>query len=596
MTTNARATAGRSATLERYELLFKIGTGGAATVYLGRRRGPEGFSRLVAVKRAHPHLQGDPSEQRARLREASVASRLHHANVVAIQDVELNEQELLLVMDYVEGASLSDLLEATAASPDPAPLPIVMRIALDACAGLRAVHELTDDHGRPLSAIHRDISPQNILVGTDGLARISDFGLAKLSEAASQTTGTWRTGSMAGKLAYLAPELVQAEAYDARCDLFALGVVLWEAVASRRLFGRSSDPTTAERIVKDEAPDLSRLDARVPAELAQLVARALEKRPDDRWESARHLAEALEDVARHSVAPASRDELGRWVERTAAEALTARRELIRECSEDSADRPSLDLAFAGTASMVTGGLLPMADDAPTPHRAERALSGAVSSAHVTEGSVTARVPVTVAASDPAGDLPADEPADELTASERETISPEPASLVPSAAPRAASSRPPREPARWRLVAALAAGGLALAAGVAWVVSSSSVASDPPPPRVGSPREGERAAEAPASVPSHVARPTGAAAVESAAPSERGLSLGDEASAEAVEPDPVALDADAAQPRDVGEPDEAALTIDLDEPESASPTPQPRATKPDAPRATAPKPPANPYRR
>jgi len=584
VTSKVRTAAGRLATLERYELLFKIGTGGAATVYLGRRRGPEGFSRLVAVKRAHPHLQGEPADRRSRLREASLASRLHHANVVAIQDVELSEQDLLLVMDYIEGASLSELLEVSAAAPEPMPLGVVMRIALDACAGLRAVHDLTDEHGRALSAVHRDISPQNILVGTDGLARISDFGLAKLAEAASHTTGTWRTDTMAGKLAYLAPELVQAEDYDARCDLFSLGVVLWEAIASRRLFGQSTDPTTAERIVNDAAPDLSRIDSRVPVELARVIARALSKQPRDRWSSARQLAEALEEVARHDVPAASSADVGVWVERTASEALAARRELICQCTEDVGDRPSVDFAFAGTASMVADGLLPMADDAPTPHRAERALEQAVSQSSVTESSVTAVVPLAPILVEASPDAPEDEP----TVSERETLHPaESVARVTAPASR-----------RWRIGGSLAAAGGALLLGLWWLSSSSSVASESAEQdasrslaRAAAARSSDSTGPAPAT--SHPGLPNDGAPGSSDVEEDE---LEDEKEDEA----PVALaEGGDTEPRGDGESDdpyEGEVTIDLDEPDPNDAVVPSRAVRSEAPKAATPKPPANPYRR
>jgi len=583
VTSKVRTTAGRLATLERYELLFKIGTGGVATVYLGRRRGPEGFSRLVAVKRAHPHLQGEPSERRARVREASVASRLHHANVVAIQDVEVCEQDLVLVMDYIEGASLSDLLEVSAAAPQPVPLGIVMRIALDVCAGLRAVHDLTDERGRALSAVHRDISPQNILVGIDGLARVSDFGLAKLTEAASHTTGTWRTDSMAGKLAYLAPELVQAEDYDARCDIFSLGVVLWEAMASRRLFGQSTDPTTAERIVKDAAPDLSRVDARVPAELARVIARALEKKPTDRWGDARSFAEALQDVADHSLPAAPHADVGAWVEHTAAEALATRRELIGQCTDDVGDRPSVDFAFEGTASMVADGFMLMADDAPTPHRAERALDGAV-----TEGSVTEILPVE----------------EELTESERDTINP--SEVIATLGSHASSASSPVEALsltsrRWRIGGAVAAAASGLVLGLIWYSSASPVSSGtrgrqaPESPATGAPDAMSPGPTRPVAAASAHVGPLAVPSDESAsssAPAEEDVREGAPPAAVAARDDP--------SPRDKGDSDDASegdVTIDLDELEELEePSLPERAAPPEPPRAATPKPPANPYRR
>src|ERR1700722_15465734 len=162
----------------RYELLAKIAAGGMATVYVGRLRGSAGFSRTVAIKRAHPHLLEDPAYKAMLVDEAHLASRLHHPNVVAVLDVEELGGELSLVMDYVEGAALSDLTDRGRAQDRRLPARIAVRVALDACAGLHPAHELCDEDGKPLRLVHRDVSPHNILVGLAGMARLSDFGIA----------------------------------------------------------------------------------------------------------------------------------------------------------------------------------------------------------------------------------------------------------------------------------------------------------------------------------------------------------------------------------------------------------------------------------
>src|SRR5262245_28626151 len=172
-----------------------------ASVYVGRRSGSVGFSRLVAIKRAHPHLLRAAGTREMLLREAGAASRIHHPNVVAVRDVEETGDELLLVMDYVEGASLAELLASDEDAQLELPSHIAVRILLDTCAGLSAVHTLRDDSGTPLGLVHRDVSPQNILVGIDGTSRLSDFGLAKVTAA----TMTRTTGILRGKLAYMPP-------------------------------------------------------------------------------------------------------------------------------------------------------------------------------------------------------------------------------------------------------------------------------------------------------------------------------------------------------------------------------------------------------
>ena len=181
-----------------YEPLVKIATGGTATVFLARERGSTRLDKLVAIKRMHPYLADDRLAREQLVREAQIASRLDSRYLVPIHEVEQAGEELLLVMDYIEGGSLAQLLSA-----GPLTLPVALRIIDDACRGLKAVHECKNTDGAPLGLVHRDVSPQNILVGTDGIARLSDFGLAKRTEISTSHTGMLR-----GKLAYMAPEQI----------------------------------------------------------------------------------------------------------------------------------------------------------------------------------------------------------------------------------------------------------------------------------------------------------------------------------------------------------------------------------------------------
>src|SRR6185369_5865550 len=201
--------------------------------------------RTVAIKRAHAHLIENPSFKQMLIDEARLASRLHHPNVVAVLDVEELAGELRLVMDYVEGAALSDLIGRGQEAERRLPSRIAVRIALDACAGLHAAHELCDEDNKPLGLVHRDVSPHNILVGVDGVARLSDFGIAKQAEGGVSTT----TGALKGKLGYMAPEYVEEGKLDARSDVFAMGVVAWEALANQKLFRGTNEVDTLKRIV-----------------------------------------------------------------------------------------------------------------------------------------------------------------------------------------------------------------------------------------------------------------------------------------------------------------------------------------------------------
>ena len=192
----------------RLRLLLRIASGGMGTVYLGRQRGPAGFQRLVAIKRAHPHLLEDTSVVRMLAREARLASLVRHPNVVGVTDVEVSDGELLLVMEYVEGGLLAEVVAG-----ELLPIGVALRIILDACEGLDAVHRTLDERGRLLGLVHRDVSPQNILVGVDGVARIADLGIARPSAGQGTTT------VVRGKPSYMAPEYVSTAKATAATDV-----------------------------------------------------------------------------------------------------------------------------------------------------------------------------------------------------------------------------------------------------------------------------------------------------------------------------------------------------------------------------------------
>ncbi len=315
----------------RYELLMKLASGGMATVYVGRVRGPLGFSRLVAIKRAHPHLLEDPSFSRMLVDEAKLASRIHHPNVVAVLDIERESRsagatDLRLVMEYVEGAALSELLQATEKRETRLAPGVVVRIVLDACAGLQVAHDLADEQGALLGLVHRDVSPHNVLVGVDGLARVSDFGIAKATSKPGSTT----TGSLKGKLAYMAPEYVAGGSIDARADVFAMGVVAWEAFAGTKLFRGSNDLETLQRIANAEVPSLAATTPEIGKAFDDVLRAALAREPGDRFSSARAFANALEAEAKAAGLLATHAEVAAAVRDLARETLESRREQIKE--------------------------------------------------------------------------------------------------------------------------------------------------------------------------------------------------------------------------------------------------------------------------
>ena len=312
----------------RYELLVKIASGGMATVYVGRVRGAVGFWRLVAIKRAHPHLLADPIFSKMLIDEAKLASRIHHPNAVAVLDVEELGEELLLVMDYVEGAALSELLKQTSPT-DPLPPRIAVRILLDACAGLQAAHELTDEHGEALGIIHRDISPHNILVGVDGVTRLTDFGIAKFTKAQGGTS----IGALKGKLGYMAPEYVAEGVLDQRSDVFGMGIVLWESLASARLFRGQNELETLQLMATSDTPPLGTAAPWVGPGLDDVISAALAKLPDQRFQSARAFANALETAARQLDLIGSHAEVAAYVKEAVRTTLEDRRAAIRAKTE-----------------------------------------------------------------------------------------------------------------------------------------------------------------------------------------------------------------------------------------------------------------------
>jgi eukaryotic-like serine/threonine-protein kinase len=282
----------------RYWIYDEIAAGGMATVHLGRLVGPAGFTRTVAIKRLHPQFAKDEEFASMFLDEARIAARVRHPNALTALDVVSAKGELYIVMDYIHGESLGKLLRG-----GPVPSSIASAIVTQALLGLHAAHEALDDSGQPLAIVHRDVSPQNVLVGVDGVARVVDFGIAK----AASRVHTTQAGKIKGKLSYMSPQQVQSEDVDRRADIFAAGVVLWEAVVGRKLLARGD--ATITRVMQWQGIAGEEL-ALVPPPLRPIVKRALAREPGDRFATAREMALALADA----VPPASSMDLGDWVE------------------------------------------------------------------------------------------------------------------------------------------------------------------------------------------------------------------------------------------------------------------------------------------
>ncbi|MEJ7733698.1 MAG: serine/threonine-protein kinase [Polyangiaceae bacterium] len=276
----------------RYEVLCAIASGGMATVYLGRARGVGGFERDVAIKLPHRHVLETSAAAVELVEEAKLAAALRHPNIVSVLDVGEDEGGVHLVMDYVEGESLNTLV---AASPESSlPLGVGVRILLDVLAGLHAAHELRDADGTALGVVHRDVSPQNILVGLDGVSRLADFGVAKVLTRGTST----RTGTIKGKVAYMAPEQARGQAVDRRSDVWAAGVVAWELLAGRRLRASDNDAVNLLELVTEPPPHVGSVRPDVPPGLGDVVAAALRLDPTARTPDALRLATDLREACR----------------------------------------------------------------------------------------------------------------------------------------------------------------------------------------------------------------------------------------------------------------------------------------------------------
>ena len=318
----------------RYTIFDRIASGGMASVHVGRLLAQGGFSRTVAIKRLHPQFAEDPEFVVAFLDEARLAARIRHPNVVPTLDVVANDGELFLVMEYVEGEPLSALVRAAlGGGVRLMPLEIASSILTETLHGLHAAHEATSDHGEPLGIVHRDLSPQNILVGVDGAARVLDFGIAK---AISQSHST-RDGILKGKIAYMSPEQIIGQPLTRRSDLFSAAVVLWEVLTGARLFKAESDAASLHMIREMPITRPSLLVPGLPPALDAVVLKGLERDPALRFATAEEMAEALEQAA----TPATARRVGTWVRTLSGERLQRRAQRVVEIESSSTERPVL---------------------------------------------------------------------------------------------------------------------------------------------------------------------------------------------------------------------------------------------------------------
>jgi serine/threonine protein kinase len=307
-----------------YRPILEIGHGGMSRVYLALVRGPGDFNKLQVVKRLLPTLASDPEFLEMFLEEARLSARLNHSNIVQINEVAFDGTHHYMAMEYLEGQSLDSIVRATSRNGG-IPVAMHLRVIADACAGLHYAHDLTDIDGRPLNIVHRDVSPHNIFVTYAGQVKVLDFGIAKAADSSHHT----RTGVVKGKCAYMAPEQFRNEPIDRRADIFALGVMVWQAATNRRLWKGLTDIEIFHRLATSAIPSPLSVDPNVPPGLVAICERALAPKLEHRYGTAAELGEAIENyLATLPEAPAARD-IGRFV----ADTFTETRERVRAAVE-----------------------------------------------------------------------------------------------------------------------------------------------------------------------------------------------------------------------------------------------------------------------
>jgi len=349
--------------LDRYELLCPIGTGGMASVWVARLRGKHGFEKLVAIKTILPRYARDPRFQQMFLDEARIASRIDHPNVAQILDLGDHHGVLFLVMEWIEGDALWKLARAVHDTGVTFPPGIALRIVADVCAGLHAAHELRDRDGRQLGIVHRDVSPHNILIGDQGVAKMIDFGIAK---ALDRIGGETESGSFKGKVKYMAPEqALSPRTTDRRADLWAVGAVLYFLISGRTPYGSDNDIATLARLATGQPP--LPLPPHIPKVVRSLVQRALAWNADDRFATADELRQAIEDAMRE-------------IRLTATSADVAAFFLMHLADHVDARKKAVALALRSAERSRVVGLSPTIDDSSDSFRLMRGGASAAAQA------------------------------------------------------------------------------------------------------------------------------------------------------------------------------------------------------------------------
>ncbi len=352
--------------LDRYELLAPIAHGGMATVWVARLKGKHGFEKLFAIKTILPEHASDDQFRTMFLDEARLASRIVHPNVAQI--LELGEQQgiLYIVMEWVDGYTLSKMGRAAEKAGQRIPVAIVLRVVADVCAGLHSAHTLTDDDNRPLHVVHRDMSPQNILVSQQGVAKVIDFGIAKARARMSAAT---EAGAFKGKLAFVAPEQVIGMAIDLRADVWALGATIHWAMSGQGPYAADNEYATMHKLVSGEPPNP--LPPGVPPQVVAIIDRSLRALPEQRFPTALALKNTIEAAMREMRTVAEPDDVAQWMRQYLAEPGRMRIDSLQQASRAAQQREQFEDALLPSESSASDSvqlflLRPAAERAAVP--------------------------------------------------------------------------------------------------------------------------------------------------------------------------------------------------------------------------------------
>lgn len=360
-------------TFGRYALFDFIGSGGMAEIYLARQKMELGATRRCVVKQILPKLATDAAFSEMIVHEAKLAAHLSHVNVVQVFDLGRADDRLYIAMEYVEGFDLNDLLRRCSKAKVPLPFELATYVIREALRGLDYAHRRVDDTGKPLGIVHRDVSPSNLLVSFEGEVKVCDFGIARANTAIAETAKPELDEAIKGKAGYMSPEHARGDAIDARADVFAAGIVLWELAAGRRLYkGNEGGPSLLEQARRAVIPELELRDLPAPDQLRHILTKALSSDRDARYPSAAAMGSDLHDYAIRARLVASPLQLGGWLTRTFGETIVKHRR-TRERAAEALERgaplvlqPLPSAAEAGDAPARGSALRPSTPGRSTP--------------------------------------------------------------------------------------------------------------------------------------------------------------------------------------------------------------------------------------